>query len=39
MSKRRNFSAEFKAKVALDALSGELTLAELSGKYEVQTSP
>lgn len=35
MSKRRNFSAEFKAKVALDALSGELTLAELAGKYDV----
>ena len=35
MSKRRNFSAEFKSKVALDALSGELTLAELAGKYDV----
>jgi len=31
MSKRRNFSAEFKVEVALDALSGELTLAELAG--------
>ncbi|MCR5814512.1 MAG: hypothetical protein K6G15_08500 [Desulfovibrio sp.] len=31
MSKeRRKFSAEFKAKVALDALSGESTLAELA---------
>jgi hypothetical protein len=30
MSKRWNFSAEFKAKVALDAVSGELTLAELA---------
>ncbi|NEP82153.1 MAG: transposase, partial [Okeania sp. SIO3B3] len=35
MTKRRKFSAEFKAKVALEALSGELTLAELSAKYEV----
>jgi len=32
MSKRRKFSAEFKAKVALEALSGELTLAELASK-------
>jgi len=29
------FSAEFKAKVALEALSGELTLAELASKYDV----
>lgn len=35
MSKRRKFSAEFKAKVALEALSGELTLAELASKYDV----
>ncbi|NEP77379.1 MAG: transposase [Okeania sp. SIO3B3] len=35
MTKRRKFSAEFKAKVALAALSGELTLAELAAKYEV----
>ena len=35
MSKRRNFSTEFKAKVALDALSGEVTLAELADKYGV----
>ena len=35
MSRRRNFSAEFKAKVLLDALSGELTLAELAGEYDV----
>ena len=33
MSKRRNFSTEFKAKVALDALSGEVTLAELADRY------
>ena len=35
MSQRRKFSAEFKAKVALEALSGELTLAELASKYDV----
>ncbi len=35
MSKRRRFSAEFKAKVALGALSGELTLSELASKYNV----
>lgn len=35
MSKRRRFSAEFKAKVALEALRGELTLAEIAKKYDV----
>jgi transposase len=35
MKIRRRFSAEFKAKVALDALSGELTLSELASKYNV----
>jgi len=35
MSKRRKFSAEFKAKVALEALAGDLTLAQLASKYEV----
>ena len=35
MSKRRRFSAEFKARVALDALSGELTLSELASKYKI----
>ena len=35
MSKRRKFPVEFKAKVALEALSGELTLAELASKYDV----
>ena len=32
---RRKFSPEFKAKVALDATKEQLTLAELSRKYEV----
>lgn len=35
MAKRRQFTAEFKARVALDAMRGELTMAELSKKYEV----
>ena len=33
--KRRSFTAEFKARVALDALSGEHTLSELVDKYGV----
>ena len=35
MSTRRNFSAEFKAKVALVALVGDKTLAELAAKHDV----
>jgi transposase len=35
MSTRRNFSAEFKAKVALEALAGDKTLAELAAKHDV----
>lgn len=34
MSKRRVFSVEFKAKVALEALREELTLSELTSKYD-----
>ena len=33
--KRRSFSPEFNARVALEALSGELTLSELASKYGV----
>ena len=33
---RKGFNAEFKAKVALEALKEEKTIAELSSKYEVQ---
>ena len=33
--KRRNHSATFKAKVALDALKGEKTLSELASRYEL----
>jgi transposase-like protein len=32
---RRKFTAEFKAKVALEAVREQLTLAELSKKHEV----
>jgi transposase len=35
MGKRTRYSAEFKAKVALDAIRGELTLAELAKKHGV----
>jgi transposase len=35
MTKRRNHSASFKSKVALEAIQGELTLAELSTKHGV----
>lgn len=32
---RRKFTSEFKARVALDAIKEQYTLAELSKKYEV----
>ena len=32
-TKRTRYSAEFKSKVALDAIRGEQTLAELAAKY------
>lgn len=35
MAKRRNHSASFKAKLALEALRGEKTTAELAAQYEV----
>ena len=36
MSKnRRNYSPQFKAKVALAALKGDKTLAELSAEFDV----
>jgi len=35
MTKRKRYSAEFKARVALDAIREELTLAELSTKHGV----
>ena len=38
MNKRRNFSSSFKSKVALDAIKGDLTLAEISSKHGVHQS-
>lgn len=35
MNTRKNYSPEFKAKVALDAISGEKTLSQLSSEYGV----
>ena len=35
MSKRKNHSPAFKAKVALEALKGERTVAELSSQFSV----
>lgn len=35
MAKRRRFSAEFKAKVALEAIRGEHSLAELASKHGI----
>jgi transposase len=32
---RRKFDAAFKAKVAMEAIKGEATLAQLAGRYEV----
>lgn len=32
---RRKFSPEFKAKIALEALSNTYTLSELANKYEI----
>lgn len=32
---RRNFTAEFKARCALEAIRGERSLSELASKYEV----
>ena len=34
-NKRRNHSAAFKAKVALEAVKGDKTIAELASQYEV----
>ena len=35
MTKRRRFSAEFKAKVALEAIRGEQTVSELATRHGV----
>ena len=38
MRMRRRFSAEFKAKVALEAMKGHETVAELASKHELHPS-
>ena len=38
MAKRRNFSPDFKAKVALAVIRGDGTTAELSARYRVHPS-
>lgn len=35
MAKRRNFSNDFKAKVALSAIRGDGTMAELASRYDI----
>ncbi len=37
--KRKNYGADFKAKVALEAIRGELTVAELVAKHGVHQTP
>ena len=38
-SKRRRFSGELKAKVALEALRGDRTLQEIASQHQVQPEP
>jgi transposase-like protein len=38
MSKHKNYSHEFKLKVALEMVRGDLTLAEIVSKYQVPRS-
>ena len=38
MEKRKQYPKEFKAKVALEALKGEKTIAEISSAYEVHST-
>jgi putative transposase len=37
-AKRRNHTAQFKAKVAFEAAKGDKTIAELAGEYQVHPS-
>jgi transposase len=37
-SMRKKYSASYKSKVALEAIRGDLTIAELSGKYGVHAN-
>ena len=38
MQKRKNYSANFKCKVVIEAIKGELTFSEIAAKYSVHTS-
>lgn len=35
MAKRRNFSADFKAKVALEAIKGQRTVSEIAARHDI----
>jgi len=35
MTKRRNFSADLKAKVAIEAIKGQRTVSEIAARYNV----
>jgi transposase len=37
-TKRRNYTSEFKAKIALDAIRGDLSINEISTKYGVHST-
>ena len=39
VGKRKRYAADFKAKVALEALRGELTTAQLATKLRVPADP
>ena len=36
-TKRKTYSAEFKAKVVLEVLEGEMTLNQIASKYELSS--
>jgi len=38
MKSRRKFSSSFKAKVAIDAIREQMSLSELSSKYQIDNS-
>jgi len=38
MQKRKKYPKEFKARVALEAIKGEKTIAEISSEYEVHSN-
>ena len=36
---KKSYDSKFKSRVALEALRGELTVAEIAGKYQVHSNP